>query len=303
MFGVRKLLARQIAPLLRLYIMPDIKPFMIGLGGDSGSGKKTVSEAFLRIMGEDRLLVISMDAYHKWDREEMRTQTITHLNPDANHLDLALKHVRQFRKGQAVKKRIYDHSKGEFTEPDYFLPKKFVMMMGLHPFHLHEMRDLFGFKIFLSPDGDILKKWKLYRDVKRRGYEKEEVLKVLTQRKPDSVAYIRAQEQYADMVLNYFEIGDEPDVHEMKLGGSFIFKNPSMDLKFMNKMLREKGMHCALEGRALTIYGDISSEEIAQIADYLFDNGSVFCKDPQWDSGLSGLLQLFVAVEIDRRMG
>lgn len=283
--------------------MAEIKPFMIGLGGDSGSGKKTVSDALSRIIGKDRLLVISMDAYHKWDREEMKNKIITHLNPEANYLDLALKHVRQLRKGQAIKKRIYDHSNGKFFDPSYCLPREFVMIMGLHPFHLPEMRGLFDFKIFLCPDGDILKKWKLYRDVKRRGYKKEEVLKILTQRKPDSVAYIRAQEQYADMVLNYFEIGDESDVHKMVLGGSFIFKSPSMDLKFMNKMLRGKGMHSTLEGLALTVYGDISSEDVAQIADYLFDNGSVFCDNPQWDSGLSGLLQLFTAVEIDRRMG
>lgn len=278
------------------------KPFMIGLGGDSGSGKKTVSEGIARILGAERLLVVSMDGYHKWDRQEMKMKTITHLNPEANHLDLALEHVRELKKGNVVKRVLYDHSTGTFTEQRLTYPREFVLVMGLHPYHIPAMRDLFDFKLFLAPDGDVLKKWKIHRDCTKRSYQKPEVLDILRKRKPDSVAYIRAQEQYADVVLHYFEIGDEPDVHTMSLGGSFIFKNPKSDLKLMRKFLAERRLTAALEGNVLTVYGDISSQHVEDLARLLFDKSRVFCQNPAWNSGLSGVLQLFFALEVDRRL-
>lgn len=278
------------------------KPFLIGLGGDSGSGKKTISEAIAKVVGADRLLVVSMDGYHKWDREEMKCKILTHLNPEANHLDLALEHFSEFKKGNAVKKVNYDHASGHFTEPKLTHPREFVLIMGLHPYHLRDMRALFDLKLFLAPDGDVLKKWKIYRDCAKRGYKKEQVLDILRRRKPDSVAYIRAQEQYADLVMHYFEIGDEPDVHKMKLGGSFIFKNTKCDLKLMRKFLSEHDIHAALEGKAVTVYGDISSVQVEKLAEILFDDSRLFGKQVEWQSGLAGVFQLFFALEVDRRL-
>ena len=104
----------------------DLRPFMIGLGGDSGSGKKTMSEALSSVVGEENLLVISMDGYHKWSRKEMKEKVITHLNPECNRLQLAVEHAKQFKAGKSVWKGIYDHATGEFTEPVKTDPKKFV---------------------------------------------------------------------------------------------------------------------------------------------------------------------------------
>ena len=278
---------------------------MIGIGGDSGSGKRTVGQYLEKIIGEDRLFTIGMDGYHRWNREEMKTQTVTHLNPEANKLDLATEHAWSLKKGRKIKRVIYDHSTGKFTEPREFEPKEFVLVRGLHPFHLRPMREAFDFKIFVAPDGDILKKWKLYRDTEKRGYSKDEVLKVLTLRKPDSVGYIRAQEQYADLVVNYFEMGDEADVHKMVLGVSFIFHKPKMDLKLMGKWLNEiEGLSATLEGSALTIIGEISAKRVAELADRFFeDDCPVFGPHPEWLANAAGLIQLFSALEIDRRWG
>ncbi len=287
--------------------MPDseIRPFMIGMGGDSGCGKKTMSENIAALVGEENLLVISMDAYHKWDREEMKTKDITHLNPDCNHLQLALDHAKQLKAGKTVWKVIYDHATGKFTEPQKTEPRKFVLIMGLHPYHLREMRDVFDFKIFLSPDEDIRKRWKIYRDVKKRGYTPDEVVKVLAQRKPDSVGYIKAQEQYADLVINYFALKDLKDrATDKDMGVSFIYnEDPKADLKLMKKLFEDRDMYAALQGGALTATGGNTKKDVQEMADVLFDEHScILQREVKWKSGVSGICQLLLALEFDRRV-
>ncbi len=293
-------------PVLNHILMPDtdIRPFMIGMGGDSGSGKKTMMENIASLVGEENLLWISMDGYHKWDREEMKTQTITHLNPECNHLQLAVEHAKEFRSGKTVWKVLYDHATGQFTEPQKTEPRKFVLVTGLHPYHLREMREQFHFKIFLSPDEDIRKEWKIYRDTKKRGYTRDDVIKVLAQRKPDSVAYIKAQEQYADLVINYFALGDiKGKAGDKDLGASFIYHAfPKADLKLMAKLFREKGMYGALEGSALTVTGENTAKDVQQMAKVLFDpKKSILQKKVDWKAGVAGICQLLLALEIDRR--
>ncbi|MBT5016189.1 phosphoribulokinase [Candidatus Peregrinibacteria bacterium] len=287
--------------------MPDseIRPFIIGMGGDSGCGKKTMSDNLASIVGEENLLVISMDAYHKWDREEMKTKTITHLNPGCNHLELALDHVKQFKEGKTVWKVIYDHATGKFTEPQKTEPRKFVLIMGLHPYHLREMRDLFDFRIFLSPDEDIRKRWKIYRDVKKRGYTPDEVVKILADRKPDSVGYIKAQEQYADLVINYFALRDLKErATDKDMGVSFIYhEDPKADLKLMKKLFEDRDMYAALQGGALTVTGGNSKKDVQELADVLFDEDScILQKEVKWKAGVSGICQILLALELDRRV-
>jgi len=282
----------------------EIRPFMIGLAGDSGSGKKTMSQALASVVGEENLLVVSMDGYHKWDREEMKNKEITHLNPECNRLQLAVEHARQFKAGKTVWKSIYDHATGKFTEPLKTEPRKFVLIMGLHPYHLNAMRSLFDFKIFLSPDEDIRKEWKIYRDIKKRGYTRDQVIKILAQRKPDSVAYIRSQEQYADLVVNYFALGDiKGKVLDGHLGASFIYHtDPKSDLHLMKKLFQDQGMYAALEGDALTITGENTENHIQKMARLLFDRKrDILQKKVVWKKGIPGICQLLFALEIDRR--
>ena len=277
-----------------------IRPFLIGLGGDSGSGKKTVSEALASVVGEENLLVISMDGYH----EEMKLKTITHLNPEANHLHLASEHAKQLKAGKTIWRVIYDHATGQFTEPLETIPRKFILIMGLHPYHLPEMRDLFDLKLFVSPDEDIRKEWKIYRDTNKRGYTRDQVIKILAQRKPDSVGYIRAQEQYADLVVNYFALGD---IHgkalDGQLGASFIYHGyPKADLRLMQKLFHECQMYAALEGNAFTVTGENSEQDVKNMAHILFDfSRSILQKNVIWKKGVPGICQLLFALEIDRR--
>lgn len=63
-------------------------PIIVGVSGDSGSGKTTFSNEISRLLGSDIVSTICMDGYHKEDREQRQKSGRLPLDPDANHLDL-----------------------------------------------------------------------------------------------------------------------------------------------------------------------------------------------------------------------
>ncbi|MGH2810274.1 MAG: phosphoribulokinase, partial [Actinomycetota bacterium] len=57
------------------------RPIMMGLVGDSASGKTTLTDGILNIIGRERVTAICTDDYHKYDRDARKTLNITPLNP------------------------------------------------------------------------------------------------------------------------------------------------------------------------------------------------------------------------------
>ena len=58
-------------------------------------------------------------------------------------------------------------------------------------------------RIYLKPPEELRRKWKVQRDCSRRGYTTDQVLSELDKREPDSEAFIRPQEKYADIVVSF----------------------------------------------------------------------------------------------------
>ena len=60
----------------------------------------------------------------------------------------------------------------------------------------------------------IRRRWKVKRDVAKRGYNEDEVAAELARREPESAAYIRPQRAHADIVVRFAPIeerGETPD--------------------------------------------------------------------------------------------
>ena len=67
--------------------------FIIGVAGDSGSGKTTFTRAIRSIFGNNMVTTISLDDYHVLDRDERKRTGITPLSPEANNFSLLEEHV------------------------------------------------------------------------------------------------------------------------------------------------------------------------------------------------------------------
>jgi len=184
------------------------RPIMLGLVGDSGAGKSTLSNGCVALLGHDRVTDICLDDYHSLDRAGRTARGITALHPDCNHLDLIAQHMTLLRRGETIFKPVYEHSDGTFGPPEFVTPRSIVLVHGLHALYTPELRRQWDVSVFLDPDPELRIAWKIGRDMSKRGYTRDAVLKQLEHRRHDSEAYVMPQRERADMVISFYPPAD-----------------------------------------------------------------------------------------------
>jgi len=188
------------------------RPVMLGIVGDSGSGKTTITRGLVRVLG-DQVTHFCTDDYHCFDRKQRAERGITPLHPDCNYLDILAQDLRHLRNKQPVMKPVYSHVDGMFKAPEYFTPGRFQVTEGLHAFATGELREMFDVRVYLDPPEQLRRHWKVQRDCSRRGYTTDQVLTELDRREPDSEAFIRPQRHHADIVVSFQPSGIEDQEH------------------------------------------------------------------------------------------
>jgi phosphoribulokinase len=179
------------------------RAIVVGIVGDSGAGKTTVTRGLTRVIGDTHVTHISADDYHRYDRRQRRELAVTPLHPDSNHLDILTQHLTHLRRGEPILKPVYSHQTGEFEPPAYVRPAKFLLVEGLLNFHTETLRSLHDVRVVLAPPEDLRRAWKLKRDCTRRGYTTDEVLAELDTRQTDAEAYVQPQRAFADIVVAF----------------------------------------------------------------------------------------------------
>ncbi len=174
---------------------------IVGIGGDSGSGKTTFSQGIRSLLGADLVSGFSMDDYHSEDRATRKVTGNLPLDPAYNKLDLLAEHLEQIRLGKEIIKPVYNHSTGEFDPEVLFKPARITIVEGLHPFYTQSLRDQMDFTVFVDPIRDVKWKWKLMRDVEKRGHEKEAAFEEILKREPYFKQYIDIQKIWAEVVI------------------------------------------------------------------------------------------------------
>jgi phosphoribulokinase len=102
---------------------------------------------------------------------------------------------------------VYDHSDGTFGPP--------------------ELRRRWDVSVFLDPDPELRIAWKIGRDMSKRGYTRDEVLKQLEHRRHDSETYVMPQREKADMVISFFPPADYAKVQDnAKLNVRITLRHP-----------------------------------------------------------------------------
>ena len=190
-------------------VMP--RPVILGVVGDSASGKTTISRGLVRVLGEDNVAHICTDDYHRYDRAQRAELQITPLHPDCNHLDIIAQHLAHLRRGEPILKPVYRHQDGTFGPAVHVRPERFTIIEGLLGYHRPAMRDVYDVRVFLAPPEPLRRRWKVQRDCSRRGYTTDQVLAELDRREPDSEAFIRPQRHHADLLVSFLPPADDDD--------------------------------------------------------------------------------------------
>jgi phosphoribulokinase len=254
-------------------------PIILGIVGDSASGKTTLTAGVAQILGEDRCTVICTDDYHRFDRRERAAKGMSAIDPRANYLDILEQALRHLREGDPILKPVYDHRDGSFGRPVYVKPKEFVIAEGLLGYTTRTMRDCYDVKIYLDPDEDLRVKWKLHRDTTKRGYRREEVLASLDRRREDSPKYMYPQRTFADIVIR-FQVPVGANGSDTQLDARHILRPtlPHPDFAPLFDGSSNAGLHLELardrDGKpvdVLEINGNISDQRAERIEDLLWN--------------------------------
>jgi len=179
------------------------RPIILGIVGDSATGKTTVAAGVAKILGEDRVVTICSDDYHMYDRIQRAENGTSALDPECNYLNILEDHLKLLRSGRPILKPVYSHHTGTLERPVLIEPKPYIVVEGLLGYRTRAMRDSYDVKIYLDPEEELRIKWKVHRDTTKRGYTEEQVMASLEKRKEDSPAYIHPQRTYADIVVNF----------------------------------------------------------------------------------------------------
>ncbi len=293
------------------YFRVSRKRIVIGVAGDSGSGKDTLISSLVPLFGEHSVVTISGDDYHLWDRHRPMWQVMTHLNPRANDLDRFGHDVLALADGQTIYSRHYDHETGKSTKPLRVASRDVVIVGGLHALWLPLLRERYDLGIYLDIDEGLRRAFKVDRDVRARGHDVDRAIDALAKREPDAVKFIRPQARYADLVLALQPMN--LDAAEMGL---------PLRLKLLVRAqhgLQEEALVRALVGLcglhvdvdiggddstvSLTIEGDSTADDMVAAARQLLPGlHELLDAEPKWCDGILGVMQLVVMAHVHQAL-
>ena len=185
----------------------------IAISGDSGTGKTTLSNIIKKIF--DNSFVLECDRYHKWERGHSNWDTISHLNPEANYLTKMNNDVFDLKIGNNIYQIDYDHKTGKFTDKEIIKSEDNIIVCGLHTLYMSD--HIIDLKIYLDIADNIKIPWKIKRDVSKRGYTIDKILKQIESRKPDFIKYIYPQKFKADIIISLFNTDINIDYYNLDL--------------------------------------------------------------------------------------
>lgn len=180
-------------------------PFLIGIAGGTGSGKTTVANAIARRVGEERIAILSHDAYYRdlvdLPKNILERQNFDH--PDSLESELLVRHLKALKRGMVVETPIYDfkvHRRA--AETRRVEPRKVVLVDGILIYAEAELRKLFDVKIYVDTDADIRLIRRLKRDIAERGRTVESVVTQYESTvRPMHMEFVEPSKRYADLIV------------------------------------------------------------------------------------------------------
>lgn len=155
------------------------KPYIIGIAGNSGSGKTYFLNCFLKHFNPGEASFISLDNYYisanTKTKEENKLYNFD--LPSAFNKDAFYNDIKSLIEGRTVTKEEYTFNNPLLKSKTLEIkPAPILIIEGLFIFHYNEINTLIDHRIFIYTDEKTALKRRLKRDFIERGYNEEEVL-------------------------------------------------------------------------------------------------------------------------------
>jgi len=292
------------------YFRLSLRPLVIGIAGDSGAGKDTLSSALTGLFGSHSVTALSGDDYHLWDRQTPTWQVLTHLNPIANDLERYTSDLVALMDGKDIMARHYDHKTGRMSHPMKVKSRDIIIASGLHQLYLPFLRELYDLSIYLDINEKLRRYLKIHRDVHERGHSLENVLASFDKREPDAVRFVRPQKEHANIVFSL--IPDHPDMlknedHPKRYQLTVTSRSGVNEAELARALLSGCGLYIdvisenALHPVTFNISGEVSADDMAFVAEKCCVHVMDFLDiKPVWQNGALGLMQLITLFHLEQ---
>lgn len=178
---------------------------IIGISGASGSGKSLLANTIVEELGEDKVTVISEDAYYKHnphmafeDREK-----VNYDHPDAFDHDLLVEHLERLREKKQIDIPVYDYSTHLRSDETRTVGgTKIIVLEGILIYSYRPIRKCLDIRIYMDTPADICFIRRLQRDVEKRKRTLESVIEQYEATvRPMYLQFIEPSKHYADVIV------------------------------------------------------------------------------------------------------
>ncbi len=190
------------------YNRTDLKPFLIGVAGLSGSGKTALATKLARHLGDAE--VITLDAYYH-SQSHLSLEDRASLNydhPDSLDWPLLAAHLSALTRGESIDEPIYlfdRHTRAESTRR--VEPQPILIVEGILALHHPDVRALLDLSVFVTTRDEECLRRRMERDIAERGRTRESVLEQYNSTVwPMALQYVLPSREHAGLVVG----GEEP---------------------------------------------------------------------------------------------
>lgn len=229
----------------------NVPKLVVGIAGASASGKTLLLDSITSYLKDEDHVHLDLDGYHLHEREERKRLGKYPDEITENDFEKITRHIRSLRDGQTIDMPVYNHKIGSFSSSSEIAPRNIIFVEGLHSVLINEIANerLIDFSVFLYPDEDLRKGWKIKRDIMERGYSYSEVVEKISERAPFVKEHIHPQIPKSDMVICVNK--SENDSLENQ-----ILISPHYNSKFFENKTIEEPLKELFESEEISLRGD-----------------------------------------------
>ena len=180
--------------------------FIIGITGGTGSGKTTIVNEVINLFDASEICLLSSDSYYK-NNASLDFNQRDKLNydiPEAIDFDLLNKHIDLLKQEININIPNYcftTHLRLEKTT--VVEPKKILIIEGILILTNKTLRDNINYSVFLDCPRDVRFQRRLERDIKQRGRNYNDVVKLFETRLDIMHSeFVEPHKTFCDLILN-----------------------------------------------------------------------------------------------------
>lgn len=189
------------------YIPPWTEPYIIGIAGNSGSGKTSIAQQIIKELNQPWTVLLSFDNFYRplgpEDKKKAFNNEFDFDTPNSFDIEHLLEVIKRLKRGEKAEIPVYSFVLHDRTEKSTTIyGANVIIIEGLYSLYDKRLLDLMDLKIYVDTDLDICLARRLTRDILYRGRDLVGAMKQWdTFVKPNAVRYLNPTMNNADLVI------------------------------------------------------------------------------------------------------